>query len=170
MVKLWNRWKWLHTKVPKKRYLKPRRQYRSYMRTLNHLQRFILDLHKREVHFRASLKACNKHSFLWEKNATFYNTLEIIAKIPSVYYFDSIKNWRKKCDASNKRLCQLVIFGSLNLSNAKDMILGEMEFFENSDWACYAQVSRDNWKYQKIRSEEPNYNRGKVDKIAPGYC
>ena len=46
--------------------LKPPRtlkQLRSFMGTLNHLQRFIPDLHTHTVHFRASLKACNKQSY-----------------------------------------------------------------------------------------------------------
>ena len=48
--------------------LKPPRtlkQLRSFMRTLNHLQRFIPDLHTHTVHFRQSLTACNKQSFWW---------------------------------------------------------------------------------------------------------
>ena len=48
--------------------LKPPRtskQFRSFMGTLNHLQRLIPDLHTHTVHLRASLKACNKQSFLW---------------------------------------------------------------------------------------------------------
>ena len=48
--------------------LKPTRtlkQLRSFMGTLNTLQRFIPDLHTHTVLFRASLKTCNKQSFLW---------------------------------------------------------------------------------------------------------
>ena len=41
------------------------KQLRSFMGNLNHLQRFIPDLHKYTVAFRASLKAENKKSFLW---------------------------------------------------------------------------------------------------------
>ena len=40
----------------------------------------------------------NKHTFLWreERNAAFFNILEITAKIPSVYYYGFAKNSRKK--------------------------------------------------------------------------
>ena len=41
------------------------KQLKSFMGTLNHLQRFIPDLHKYTVTFKASLKAENKKSFLW---------------------------------------------------------------------------------------------------------
>ena len=41
------------------------KQLCSFMGTLNHLQRFIPNLHTHTVRFRQSLKACNKQSFLW---------------------------------------------------------------------------------------------------------
>ena len=46
------------------------KQLRSFMGTLNHLQRFIPDLHKYTVAFRVSLKAENKKSFVWGKSKT----------------------------------------------------------------------------------------------------
>ena len=76
------------------------------MGTLNHLQRFIPDLHTHTVHLRASLKACNKQSFLWgeEQNKAFNDIIILIAKIPSLYRFDSSKGSRVKCDASHNGL------------------------------------------------------------------
>ena len=73
--------------------LKPPRtlkQLRSFMGTLNHLQRFIADLNNHTVHFRASLKACNKQSFLSgeDQNKAFHDIIKMIAKIPSLYHFD----------------------------------------------------------------------------------
>ena len=59
------------SKIDAIRSLKPPKtlkQPRSFMGTLNHLQRFIPDLHTYTVHFRESLKACNKQSFRWERN------------------------------------------------------------------------------------------------------
>ena len=89
--------------------LKPPRtlkQLRSFTGTLNHLQRFIPDLHTHTVHFRASLKSCNKQSFLWgeEQNKALNNIIKMIAKIPSLYLFDSSKGSRVKCDASQNSL------------------------------------------------------------------
>ena len=85
--------------------LKPPRtlkQLRSFMGTLNHLQRFIPDLHTHTVHFRLSLKACNKQSFLWgeEQDNAFKSIINMIAKFPSLYQNDSSENSRVKCDAS----------------------------------------------------------------------
>ena len=82
------------------------KQLRSFMGTLNHLQRFIADLHTLTVHFHASLKACNKQSFLWgeDQNKAFHDIIKLIAKIPSLYYFDSSKGSRVKCDASHNGL------------------------------------------------------------------
>ena len=76
------------------------------MGTLNHLQRFIPDLYTHTVHFRASLKACKKQSFLWgeEKNKAFNDIIIMIAKIPSLYHFDSSKGSMVKCDASHNGL------------------------------------------------------------------
>ena len=73
------------------------------MGTLNHLQRFIPDLHTHTVHFRASLKACNKQSFLWgaEQYKAFNDIINMIAKIPSLYHFDTSKGSRVKCDANH---------------------------------------------------------------------
>ena len=89
--------------------LKPPRtlkQLRSFMGTLNHLQSFIPDLHTHTVHLQASLKACNKQSFMWgeEQNNAFKGIINMIAKIPSIYHFDSSKNSRVKCDASHNGL------------------------------------------------------------------
>ena len=82
------------------------KQLRSFMGTLNRLQKFIPDLHTHTVHFRASLKACNKQSFLWgeDQNKAFYDIIKMIAKIPSLYHFDSSKGSRVKCDASHNGL------------------------------------------------------------------
>ena len=89
--------------------LKPPRtlkQLLSFMGTLNHLQMFIPELHTQTVHFRASLKACNKQSFLWgeDQNKAFHDIIKMIAKIPSLYHFDSSKGSRVKCDASHNGL------------------------------------------------------------------
>ena len=66
--------------------LKPPRtlkQLRSFMGTLNLLQKFIPNLHTHTVHFQASLKGCIKQSFMWgeEKNNAFNNIINMIAKI-----------------------------------------------------------------------------------------
>ena len=76
------------------------------MGTLNHLRRFIPDLHTHTVHFRASLKACIKQSFLWgdDQSKAFYDIIKLIAKIPSMYHFDSSKGSIVKCDASHNGL------------------------------------------------------------------
>ena len=73
------------------------------MGTLNHLQKIIPDLHTHTVHFRASLKACNKQSFLWgeEQDKAFNDIIIMIAKIPSLYHFDSSKRSRVKSDANH---------------------------------------------------------------------
>ena len=82
------------------------KQLRSFMGTLNHLQRFIPDLHTHTVHFQASLKACNKQSFMRgeAQNNAFKSIINMIANIPSLYHFDSSKGSRVKCDASHNGL------------------------------------------------------------------
>ena len=72
------------------------------MGTVNHLQRLISDLHTHTVYFRASLKACNKQSFLWGdgQSKAFYDIIELIAKIPSLHQ----KGSRVKCNASHNGL------------------------------------------------------------------
>ena len=52
------------------------------------------------------MKACNKQSFLWgdDQSKAFYNIIKLIAKIPSLYHFDSSKGSRVKCDASHNGL------------------------------------------------------------------
>ena len=72
------------------------------MGTLNHLQRFIPDLHKNTVAFRVSLKAENKKSFLWgeEHDHAFQKILNLIANIPNLFHYDASKASRVKCDAS----------------------------------------------------------------------
>ena len=79
--------------------LKPLRtlkQLRSFMGTLNHLHWFIPDLHTYTVHFRQSLKACNKQSFWWgeEQDNAFKNIINLVAKIPSLFHYDSSKKSR----------------------------------------------------------------------------
>ena len=68
------------------------KQLRSFMGTLKNVQRFIPDLHTHTVHFRVSLKACNKQSFLWgeEQNNACKSINIMIAKIPSLYHYDSL--------------------------------------------------------------------------------
>ena len=82
------------------------KQLRSFMGTLNHLQRFIPELHKYTVAFRASLKAENKKSFLWgeEQDTAFQKILDLIANIPNLYHYDALKASRVKCDASHSGL------------------------------------------------------------------
>ena len=82
------------------------KQLRSFMGTLNHLQRFIPDLHKYTVAFRASLKAENKKSFLWgeEQTSAFQKILNLIANIPNLFHYDASKASRVKCDASHSGL------------------------------------------------------------------
>ena len=76
------------------------------MRTLNHLQRFILDLHTYKVHFRQFLKACNKQSFRWgeEQDNAFKSNINLVAKIPSLFHYESSKKSRVECDASHNGL------------------------------------------------------------------
>ena len=71
------------------------------MGTLNHLQRFIPELHKHTVAFRASLKI-----FLWgeEKDTPFQKILDLIADIPNLYHYDASKASRVKCEASHSGL------------------------------------------------------------------
>ena len=73
------------------------------MGTLNHLQRFIPELDKHTVAFRASLKAENKKPFLWgeEKDTPFQKILDLIADIPNLYHYDASKASRVKCEASH---------------------------------------------------------------------
>ena len=82
------------------------KQLRSFMGTLNHLQPFILDLHKYTVAFTASLKAENKKSFLWgeEQIIAFQKILNLIANIPNLFLYDASKASRVKCDASHRGL------------------------------------------------------------------
>ena len=77
--------------------LKPPRtlkQLRSFKGTLNHLQRFIPDVHTHTVHFRQSLEACNKQSFLWgeEQDRAFISIINLVAKVPSLFHYVSSKN------------------------------------------------------------------------------
>ena len=60
-------------------------------------------------------------------------------------------------------LCLSVIFGSLTLSNAKNIILGSNGIFQKFelDMSC-SSFSRQLKISKKTRSEQPNYNRGKV--------
>ena len=79
--------------------LKPPRtlkQLRSFMGTLNHLQRRILDLHTHTVLSWQSLKACNRQSFLWgeEQDNAFKSIINLEAKLPSLFHYDSSKNSR----------------------------------------------------------------------------
>ena len=133
--------------------LKPPRtlkQLRSFMGTLNDLQRFIPDLHTHTVHFRASLKAYNKQSFLWgeHQDKAFYDIIKMIAKIPSLYHFDSSKGSRVKCDASHNGLDACLeqevepgiwaptAFASRFLNNAEvKYSTNELEFLAIV-WAC----------------------------------
>ena len=82
------------------------KQLRPFMGLLYHLQRFIPDLHTHMVHFRQSLKACNKQSFLWgeEQDSAFKSIINLVAKILSLFHYDSSKNSVVKCDASHNGL------------------------------------------------------------------
>ena len=82
------------------------KQLRSFMGTLNHLQWFIPDLHTYTVHFRESLKACNKQSFRWgeEQDNAFKSIINLVAKIPNLFHYDSSKKSPVKCDASHNGL------------------------------------------------------------------
>ena len=82
------------------------KQLRSFMGTLNHLQRFIPDLHTYTVHFRESLRACNKQSFRWgeEQDNAFKSINNLLANIPNLFHYDSSKKFRLKCDASHNGL------------------------------------------------------------------
>ena len=73
------------------------------MGSLNHLQRFKPDLHTHTIHFWQSLKYCNKRSFLWgeEQLNAFKRKINLVAKIPSLFHYDSSENLRIKCDASH---------------------------------------------------------------------
>ena len=139
------------SKIEASQSLKPPRtlkQLRSFMGTLNHLQSFIPDLHTHTVHFRASLKACNKQSFLWgeDQNKAFHDIIKMIAKIPSQYQFDSSKGSRVKCDASHNGLGACleqevepgiwVAFASGFLNNAEvKYSTNELELMATV-WAC----------------------------------
>ena len=81
-------------------------QLRPFMGTLNQLQRFIPDLHKYTVAFRASLKAENKKFFLWgeEQTIAFQKILNRIANIPNMFHYDASKASRVKCYASHSGL------------------------------------------------------------------
>ena len=69
---------------------------------------FIPDLHTPTVHSRVSLKACNKQSFLrfcGERSKIMPSkVINMIAKIPSLYHYDTSKSSRVKCDASHNGL------------------------------------------------------------------
>ena len=69
------------------------KQLGSFMGTLNHLQRFIPDLHNYTVAFRASLKAENRKFFLWgeEQDIAFQKNLNLIANIPNLFQYDAPK-------------------------------------------------------------------------------
>ena len=126
------------------------KQLRSFMGTLNHLQRFISDLHKYTVAFRASLKAENKKSFLWgeEQVSAFQKTLDLIANIPNLFHHDASKASRVKCDPSHSGLgaCleqevepniwALIAFASRFLNSAElKYSTNELEFLAIV-WAC----------------------------------
>ena len=72
------------------------KQLRSFMVILNHLRRFIPELHKYTVAFRASLKAENKKSFLWgeEQDTAFQKILDLIENIPNLYHYDASKAFK----------------------------------------------------------------------------
>ena len=76
------------------------------MGTLNHLQRFIPDLHTYKIHFRESLKAFKNQSFRWgeEQDNAFKSIINLVAKIPNLFHYDSSKKSRVKCDASHNGL------------------------------------------------------------------
>ena len=80
------------------------------MGTVKHLQRFIPDLHTYTVQFRQSLKSCNKQSFMWveEQDSAFQNIINLVAKIPSPFHYDSSKKSRIKSDSNHNALgaCQ----------------------------------------------------------------
>ena len=133
--------------------LKPPRtlkQLHSFMGTLNHLQRFIPDLHTYTVHFRESLKACNKQSFRWdeEQDNAFKSIINLVAKIPNLFHYDSSKKSRVKCDASHNGLgacleqeieqgvCAPTAFASRFLNNAETKYsTNELELLALV-WAC----------------------------------
>ena len=97
------------SKIDAVRSLKPPKtlkQLRLFMGTLNHLQRFLPDLHTYTVHFRESLKACNKQSFRWgeEQDNAFKSIINLLANIPNLFHYDSSKKSRVKCDASHNGL------------------------------------------------------------------
>ena len=74
------------------------KQLRSFMGTLNHLQRFIPELHKHTVVFRASLKAEKKEIFFVgeEQGTAFQKILDPIADIPNMNQYDASKASRVK--------------------------------------------------------------------------
>ena len=82
------------------------KQLRSFMGTLDHLQRFIPDLHKYTVAFRASLKAEIKRSFSWgeEQDYAFQKIFNLIANIPHLFHYDASNASRVKRDASHSGL------------------------------------------------------------------
>ena len=61
------------------------------MGTLNHLQRFVPDLHTHTMHFLQSLKSCIKQFFTWEDKTemAFKNIIIRIAENPSLFHYDS---------------------------------------------------------------------------------
>ena len=82
------------------------KQLRSFMGTLNHIQKFMPCLHNLSCEFRDCLKVCNKRKFIWNKpqQAAFQKILELVAKITDLYHYDPAKRTRVKCDASQSGL------------------------------------------------------------------
>ena len=79
------------------------KQFRSFMGTLNHFQKFMPSLHNLTCDVRESLKLCNKIKFVWNQSqeAAFWIILDLIAEITDLFHYDPVKTTRGKCDASH---------------------------------------------------------------------
>ena len=79
------------------------KQLRSFMGTLNHLQKFMPGLHNLTCEFRDSLKLCNKRKFFWNEpqEAAFQKILDLVAEVTDLFHYDPAKRTRVKCDASH---------------------------------------------------------------------
>ena len=76
------------------------------MVVLNHLQRFLPNLHVLTKKFRPPLKMSNKQKFVWgtDQQKAFEDTLLLISNITKMYHYDQKMNSRVKCDASHSGL------------------------------------------------------------------
>ena len=79
---------------------------RSFVGSINHLQRFLPGCQTQVAEFKESMSKGNKLKFTWsaKQDAAFFKLLELVAAITKNYHYSAKRKTRLKCDASKQGL------------------------------------------------------------------